>query len=38
MYGAQAQQEKLYSWGAEVYLYRKLCLGTITNIIETHVF
>ena len=28
----------MYSWGAEIYLYRRLCLGTVTNIIGTFVF
>ena len=28
----------MYSLGAEVYLYCRLCLGTVTNIIETFVF
>ena len=32
------RQEELYSWGAELRLYRRLCLGTVTNIIGTFVF
>ena len=31
-------QEELYSLGAEVDLYRRLCLGTVTNTIGTFVF
>ena len=32
------RQEELYSWDAEVHLYRRLFFGTVTNIIGTFVF